>query len=321
MLMKTWWVNEAGELTIIDHPLPSYQSGQALVKVKAFGLNRADIAQIKGVYPPPAGVTDILGLELAGEIVAVSDNAEFKCGDQVFGLVQGGAYAEYVTMELPLINKIPEGLTAVDAAALPEAWLTVLLNFHHLTQIQAGQRVLIHAGASGIGSTAITYAKSRQAYVIATSRSAHKLKFMQQLGADEVYLPTELMAESKRIQQQGGIDVILDPVGAETLALNQFLLNHEGILIIVSMLSGKNASLDLGQLLTKRQRILGSTLRNQPLTIRSNINQLFKQLIPLFIQGQLPIIIDKTFSYQDVPKALNYMAQNKNCGKIVITHT
>lgn len=318
--MKAWIV-EAEQMVYQDVPMPVCKENQLLVKVHAFGLNRADSVQRQGGYPAPAGVTDILGLEVAGEVVSSFDGSGFKMGERVFGLVQGGAYGEYVVMDVPMVNRLPENLTMIQAASLPEAWLTVLLNLNKVGNIQAEQRVLLHAGASGVGAAAIAYAKLCGAYVIATSRSVHKLEFIKKMDADEAILAEDLTTQIDQIKANGGIDLILDPVGAATLETNQKLLNTDGKLIIIGMMSGAKTMINLGTLLVKRQQILGSTLRSQSLGVRTEINQLFINLMPHFISQRLPIPINKVFTYAMLPEALAYLEDNHNIGKIVVSHS
>lgn len=317
--MKAWIV-EAGKMVLQEVPMPVCKENQLLVKVHAFGLNRADLSQKQGSYPAPAGVTDILGLEIAGEVVETFDGSDFTVGSRVFGLVQGGAYGEYVAIDAPMVNKLPENISMVQAASLPEAWLTVLLNLNRLGNLQAGQRILLHAGASGVGAAAIAYAKLCGAYVIGTSRSAHKLEFMKKMGADEAILADDLDSQVERIKINGGIDLILDPVGASTFETNQKLLNTDGKLVIIGIMSGAKTTINLGALLMKRQQILGSTLRSLPLEVRAEVNQIFSSLVPHFISGKLAMPVDKVFTYERLPEALAYLENSHNSGKIVVSH-
>ncbi|MBP6116205.1 MAG: NAD(P)H-quinone oxidoreductase [Neisseriaceae bacterium] len=316
--MQAWLVHNQ-ELVLGKADTPQPQGRELLVRVQAFGLNRADLAQKEGRYPAPADASPILGLEMAGTVVQVPADSRFKVDDAVFGLVAGGAYAEYVVIDESMALPLPQNFSMAQAAALPEAWLTVLLNLKHLGQIQAGHRVLIHAGASGVGSTAIQYAKHCGAYVLATTRSAHKLAYLTAQGVDEAWLADDWCQQTDALKADGGVDFILDPVGASYFEANQKILNLDGKMVFIGIMGGHKTPLNLGALLMKRQQIIGSTLRSQPLSVKQRLNQDFTSLISAIEAGTLTTHIDQIYTWADTPKALEDLAQNRNSGKLIVT--
>ncbi|TWP29291.1 NAD(P)H-quinone oxidoreductase [Apibacter muscae] len=226
-----------------------------LIKIKAFGLNRADLGQIYGNYPPPEGITSILGMEFSGVVINSFKGCIFQSGDRVMRLVSGGAYAEYIYVSEDEIINIPDSLSFIQAASLPEACCTVLLNLKLIENIQKGQRVLLHSATGSVGSVAIQYAKYCGCYVVATTRSAEKLDYLRDQGTDITFLLSELGNSCKKIINERGIDLVLDPVGKNTFEFDQKVLNKDGIIIIIGIMSGKEINLDLGTLLIKRQKL------------------------------------------------------------------
>ncbi|WP_373974782.1 NAD(P)H-quinone oxidoreductase [Chitinibacter sp. SCUT-21] len=321
------FIAQQGQLALVEHPMPSPAAGQLLVKVAAAGVNRADLIQVAGKYPPPPGESEILGLEIAGEVVALGEGvSDFRLGDKVFGLVAGGAYAEYCLLDQSLSILQPNTLDDLSAASLPEAWLTAWLNLVELGGLRlngssAGQRVLIHAGASGVGAAAIQLAKACGAWVAATSSSPAKLDFIRALGADLVinYREQDFAAE---VKAAGGADLILDTVGGQYLAGNQRCLNQDGQMIVIGLLGGVEAQLNLGLLLVKRQRISGSTLRSLPLARKAALTlALRSEVLPRIAMGEFNITLDRHFAFADAPAAHDYLAQNRNLGKVVLQFT
>ena len=311
--------SNTNQLNLIDAPIPQPAAGQLLIKVAAAGVNRADLMQAVGKYPPPAGESDILGLEMAGEVMALGEGAGgFKLGDFVLGLVAGGAYAEYCLVDQSLACLQPNTLSFAAAASLPEVWLTAWLNLMDIGQLQAGQRVLIHAGASGVGAAAIQLAKSVGAWVAVTTSTPEKQAFCRDLGADLVidYRAQDFATE---IKAAGGVDLILDTVGGDYLVGNQRCLNADGLIIVIGLLRGIEAQLNLGLMLVKRQRIQGSTLRSQPLVKKAQLTQAFRtEILPRLASGEFKVTVDRTFPIEQAQAAHQYLAANRNLGKVVL---
>jgi len=307
-------------LHIGEAPLPRRQAGQLLVKVMAAGVNRADIVQREGRYPPPPGASSILGLEVAGVVVEADANSRFQEGDAVFGLIAGGAYAEYAVLDEPLAIVKPDALSWVEAASLPEVWMTAWLNLVQVGRLKTGQNILIHAGASGVGATAIQLAGWLGAQAFASAGSADKLTFCRQLGARQVFNYKELPAFAAKIKDWGGVDMILDPVGASYLAENMASLNQDGKLVNIGLMGGGKAEVNLGLLLVKRLSLIGSTLRSQPLQVKASLARaLEQQVLPAILHGQLKFTLDSSFPWQQVADAHAHMEANANLGKVVLT--
>ena len=307
------------QLALIEHPIPQPAAGQLLIKVAAAGVNRADLMQALGKYPPPAGESEILGLEVSGTIAALGDGVTaWQVGDAVLALVGGGAYAEYCLVDQSLCCLQPDTLSHAEAASLPEVWMTAWLNLIDIGQLRAGQRVLIHAGASGVGAAAIQLAKSVGAWVAVTTSTPEKQAFCRELGADLVidYRAQDFATE---IKAAGGVDLILDTVGGDYLAGNQRCLNSDGLIIVIGLLGGIEAQLNLGLMLVKRQRIQGSALRSQPLAVKANLTQALRnQILPRIASGEFKVTLDRTFAMADAQAAHDYVAANRNSGKVVL---
>lgn len=319
------FIAEQGRLVQSEHSIPHPVATQLLVKVAAAGVNRADLVQASGKYPPPPGESEILGLEIAGEVVALGEGvSEFAIGDKVFGLVAGGAYAEYCLLDQSLTCLQGNTLNAADAASLPEAWMTAWLNLIEIGQLQlngnsAGRRVLIHAGASGVGAAAIQLAKACGAWVAVTTSSPEKQAFCRALGADLVidYRAQDFATE---VKAAGGADLILDTVGASYLASNQRCLNLDGQMIVIGLLGGAEAQLNVGLLLVKRQRIIGSTLRSLPIARKAALTEALRsQVLPRIECGEFKVSLDRCFALGEAAAAHDYLASNRNLGKVVLT--
>lgn len=299
---------------------PQRQSGQLLVQVMAAGVNRADIVQRSGHYPPPPGASSILGLEVAGVVIEADADSRFQEGDAVFGLIVGGGYAEYAVLDEALAIAKPDAMSWVEAASLPEVWMTAWLNLVQVGQLQAGQNILIHAGASGVGATAIQLARWLGAHPFASAGSADKLAFCQRLGAEQVFNYKELPAFSAKVKEWGGVDVILDPIGASYLAENMASLKQDGRLVNIGLMGGNKAELNLGLLLVKRLSLIGSTLRSQPLAAKARLAQaLEREILPALLAGQLQLTLDSSYPWQQAADAHAHMEANANLGKVVLT--
>jgi NADPH:quinone reductase len=299
--------------TLAEGPAPTPAADEVLVRVAASGVNRADLSQIAGRYPPPPGEPEIPGLELAGTVEGTDD--------KVMALVAGGAHAEYATVPRGQLMPSPRRFALGEAAAIPEAFLTAFLNLVVEGNLASGGAALIHAGASGVGLAAIQTAKLLGAKAAATTRTAAKRPALEAAGADlAIDTSTESFADViENAWGKNAIDVVLDPVGAQTLAGNLRVLAVEGRIVILSTLSGAKAELDLSALMGKRGRVIGSMLRSRPRAEKAELIARFrKEILPVFDEGRLLITIDSAFPPQRAAEAFARMRRNENVGKIVI---
>jgi putative PIG3 family NAD(P)H quinone oxidoreductase len=302
--------------TLAETARPVPAPGEVLVKVAASGLNRADLHQIAGRYPPPPGEPEILGLELSGTIEG--------SGRRVCALVAGGAHAEYAAVPEGQLLAVPDSVALADAAAIPEAYLTAYLNLVLEGGLERGGRALVHAGASGVGLAAIRTAKFLGASVAATTRTASKLEALRAAGADLV-IDTRAGSFTEAIESAWGPDavhVVLDPVGAETLGADLAVLAPGGCIVVLATMSGAKTELDLALLMRKRARLIGSTLRSRPRPEKARIVARFlADMLPGFEAGTLVPDVDSRFPPQRAAEAFERMRQNRNVGKILIDWT
>ncbi len=315
---------DATQLHIADWETPVPQPDEILIKVAATALNRADILQREGKYPPPEGASPILGLEVSGEVAGTGRQVtRWKEGDRVFGLLPGGGYAEYAVMHEDMAMPVPEAFNLTEAAAIPEVFLTAYQALQWLAHLQAGERVLIHAGGSGVGTAAIQLARHMQASQILVTASAAKHAVCLTLGASQaIDYHTEGFREAvSRYTDGKGVDVIVDFVGGSYFEKNIQSLCTDGRLLLLATLSGgKVPGFDLRQLLQKRIQLTASTLRSRSRDYQINLTQDFARFaLPLFQTGGLKPVIDRTFDWQEVQAAHRYMESNQNTGKIVLT--
>jgi putative PIG3 family NAD(P)H quinone oxidoreductase len=311
------------QLTLAARPIPAPGPGQVLVRVAAAGVNRPDVMQRQGRYPPPPGASDIPGLEIAGEIAALAPGVtSFRVGDEVTALLAGGGYAEYAVADAPLCLPVPPGLSLVQAAALPETYFTVWTNLFDRGRCKAGDQVLIHGGTSGIGTTAIQLAAALGARVFATAGSEEKARACERLGAVRgINYRTEDFVEVIRGQTGGkGVDVILDMVGGDYLDRNLQAAAIEGRLVIISMLGGARAELKLATLLMKRLTVTGSTLRSRSVAEKAVVAAAVRAHVwPLLAAGRARPVIYATFPLAEAPAAHALMESSNHIGKIVLT--
>ncbi|MEN7429246.1 NAD(P)H-quinone oxidoreductase [Chromobacterium sp. TRC.1.1.SA] len=299
---------------------PRAAPGKLLVRVMAAGVNRADLMQREGRYPPPPGASPLMGLEVAGVVEEVVGDSAFQPGDAVFGLVDGGGYAEYVLLDEPLAIAKPDQLSWVEAASLPEAWMTAWFNLVVKAGLKAGERALIHAGASGVGVAAIQLARFLGAEAFASAGSTEKLAFCRELGASQVFNYHETPAFAAQVREWGGADAVLDPVGASHLAENLQALNPDGRLVNIGLMGGVKAELDFGRLLMKRISLIGSTLRPQPIKVKAELAAALRDLIlPALLEGRARAVVDSSYPWTQVRDAHAYVADNRNLGKVVLT--
>nr|WP_176426024.1 NAD(P)H-quinone oxidoreductase [Chromobacterium sp. ASV5] len=306
-------------LRLAECEQPSRRAGQLLVRVMASGVNRADLAQRAGSYPPPPGASPLLGLEVAGWVEEADADSRFQPGDAVFGLVEGGGYAEYALLEEALAIAKPDALSWVEAASLPEAWMTAWFNLVEKAGLAAGETALIHAGASGVGAAAIQLSGLLGARALATAGSEDKLAYCREMGAAAAfnYKRQDFAAEVKAL---GGADVVLDPVGAAYLDANVSALRPDGRLVCIGLLGGARADFNLGALLMKRIAILGSTLRPQPLAVKGRLARALEEtILPALLDGRLRLSVDCSFPLAQVEDAHRYVEENRNLGKVVLT--
>jgi len=309
-----------------QRPLPQPGSGEVLIRVAASGVNRPDVVQRKGHYAPPPGASDLPGLEVAGDIVA-GDAAALHAvglhvGDSVCALLAGGGYAQYCVAPVAQCLPIPRGLSAIEAAALPETFFTVWSNVFDRGCLQAGETLLVHGGSSGIGVTAIQLAVARGARVIATAGSAAKCADCLALGAQHAidYKSADFVEEVRRVTEGRGVDVILDMVAGPYVARELPLLAEDGRLLIIAVQGGTRAEFDASLVLRRRLVITGSTLRPRPVAFKAAIAQaLRREVWPLLENGRIRVPIHSTFAAQDAARAHALMESSQHSGKIVLT--
>ncbi|WP_085524312.1 NAD(P)H-quinone oxidoreductase [Tuberibacillus sp. Marseille-P3662] len=315
--------DEFKQLYIGDTEQPTISASDLLVKVKATALNRADLMQKQGNYPPPKGASPILGLEMSGVIEETGENVQgWRKGDRVFGLLPGGGYAEYVTIPADMAMPIPDSLSFEEAAAIPEVFLTAYLNMFQLGGLGKNQSVLIHAGASGVGTAAIQLAREAGARSIVTAGTDEKRDFCLSLGAETAidYKAGPFESKVKEATHGTGVNLILDFIGAPYWEQNIRSLGVDGRLVLIGVMGGAKVSdVDLSQLLFKRIQVIGTALRSRTVEQKIDLTRRFSEFaLPLFNQGRLQPVIDSVWSWKEVNEAHQYMEQNKNAGKIVL---
>lgn len=301
--------------------IPTAQAEEVLVKVHAFGINRPDILQRQGLYPMPKDVTPVPGLEVAGEIVAVGTAVtQFKVGDKVCGLTNGGGYAEYCVVPASQTLVIPEGVSFTQAAAIPETFFTVWANVFQMGQAKAGETVLVHGGSSGIGTTALMLCKALGIQTFATVGSDDKIQAIAHLTTGINYKTQDFEQVINEKTDNAGVDIILDMVGAPYLERNLNLLCRDGRLVYIAFLGGAKAKeVKLGQIMMKRLTITGSTMRARTTAEKAEIAQgLQQQVAPFWAKGECLPMIYKTFNFDQIVDAHIAMDTGEHIGKIVV---
>ncbi|MEB3045365.1 NAD(P)H-quinone oxidoreductase [Rhizobium mulingense] len=310
-------------MTIGRRPLPVPEEGQVLVRAEAIGVNRPDIAQRQGSYPPPKDASPILGLELSGEIVGVGPGVtDHAVGDKVCGLANGGAYAEYCLLPAGQILPFPKGFDAVKAAALPETFFTVWANLFQMAGLTEGETVLIHGGTSGIGTTAIQLARAFGAEVYATAGSREKCEACERLGAKRaINYRSEDFAAVIKAETGQGVDIILDMIGAAYFERNLASLAKDGCLSIIAFLGGAVAEkVNLSPIMVKRLTVTGSTMRPRTAEEKRAIrDDLLAEVWPLLEAGAVAPVIHKLFAFEDIVAAHRLMEEGSHIGKVVLT--
>lgn len=299
----------------IERPTPG--PGQILIKVEAAGVNRPDLVQRIGAYPPPPGAPDTLGLEVAGEVVVPA--GRWKAGDKVCALLGGGGYAQYAVCDARHALPIPQGLSALEAAALPETVFTVFANVFEHGGLKAGETLMVHGATSGIGTTAIQMAKAAGARVIATGRGADKAAEAKRLGAD---ISVDVTAEdfAQVAKAAGGVDVILDMVGGDYFAKGLDVLKIGGRIVFIAALGGGEVALPIFKIMQKRAIVTGSTLRPRDADEKARLAAEVEKVVwPWIAQGKLRPLVDKTFPLEDAAGAHAFLEGGAHVGKVMLT--
>lgn len=309
-------------LTLSELPIPVPNDFQVLIEVKAAGINRPDLMQRQGLYPPPAGASPILGLEVAGIVVETGAKVTgFKSGDAVCALLTGGGYAEYCLASEVCCLPMPIGFSFAEAAALPETFFTVWSNVFERGRLASGERLLVHGGGSGIGTTAIQLAKAFGHTIYVTAGSEEKCRRCLDLGADATinYRQQDFVEIIQKLTRNRGVDVILDMIGGDYLPRNLKCLAVEGRLVQIAIQNGAKSEVNLWHIMLKRQTITGSTLRGREDDFKASIAlQLREKVWPLLEAGKLKPSLDSVFPLANAEQAHARMASNQHFGKIVL---
>lgn len=303
-----------------EHDDPgSPASGEVLIDVAWAGMNRADLMQRAGAYPPPNGASSILGLEVSGVVRELGDGVTgLTPGDEVCALLTGGGYAELVRVPAVQVLPIPDGVPLRDAAGLPEVFATAWLNLYREAALKAGERILLHAGASGVGTAVVQLARVMGNPVFVTVGSDDKIEACRALGADAGWNRHE-GSFVDAVRDWGGVDMVLDPVGGDYIRQDQSVLNPDGRIVVIGLMGGREADVDLGYLLVKRQRLIGSTLRSQPVSVKGEVMRaLHEHVWPRLSSGGIRPVIDCTFPVTRAGEAMTYLQANDSTGKVLL---
>ncbi len=313
---------EWNDLGLEKVEIPALKDGEALVQVEACSVNRADLLQRRGLYPPPPGATEVLGLDFAGFVVKWPPSSAIKTSDRVFGIVAGGGYARYVAVAADHLVPIPENLSFTEAAAAAEVFFTAYYNLFVQAGIKAGDTVLLHGGGSGVGTAAIQLCSSTGATVIITAGSEDKVKRALDLGASAGinYKEEDFAARVLDITGGAGVDIIFDWIGASYLPRHFQILKTRGRLVIVGLMGGSSVEINLAPVVAKRLKIIGSVLRSQSGEEKAEIARGFiETVLPLLESGRVKPIIDRIFPISEVEDAHKYLSKGEHFGKIVLT--
>ena len=323
--MRAIEIKEPGEsevLVVGERTVPSVGADDVLIRVAAAGVNRADVMQRRGNYPPPPGASDVLGLEVSGTIAAVGDAvSSWRVGDAVCALLAGGGYADYCAVPAPLCLPVPAGIEVVDAAALPEVVLTVWTNVFERGGLVAGETLLVHGGSSGIGTMAIQLAGAFGSRVFVTAGSAEKCAACEALGAERAlnYREVDFVEAARAAAGDGGVDGILDMVGQDYLQRNLELLNLDGRLVIIALMSGAQAEINLATLMRRRLFVTGSTLRARTVEQKTAVVDAVRGRVwPLFDTGRLRPVIHQRFPLSQAADAHRLMEASTHIGKLLL---
>lgn len=324
--MKVVEITQAGGPEVLvpaERPMPEPKENEVLLKVIAAGVNRPDVLQRAGNYPPPAGASDIPGLEVVGEIVDGNlGNSGFAKGDKVCALITGGGYAQYCVAPVDQCLPIPEGLSDIEAAGLPETYFTVWSNVFDRGRLAEGESLLVHGGASGIGTTAIQLAVAMGNPVYATAGSNERVQAVEKLGAAKGinYKTQDFVEEIRALTDGKGVDVILDMVAGDYINRDLKCLADDGRIVIIALLGGVKGTLDFGQILRRRLTVTGSTLRPRSVAFKAQVaRSLRKHVWPLLESGKIKPIVHATFPLEEAAKAHAMMEAGEQIGKIILT--
>ncbi|AMB78943.1 NAD(P)H-quinone oxidoreductase [Pseudomonas sp. Lz4W] len=305
-----------GQVKWVEEPSPTCDVGQIRIRVAAAGLNRADLLQSAGMYPPPPGASQFLGLECSGVVSEVGPGSSWQVGDRVCALLAGGGMAQEVVVDARHALPVPEGLSLAQAAALPEVYSTAWLNLFQLAGLKPGEKVLLHAGASGVGSAAIQLCKAFGSPCWVSVGSAERLAYCEALGAQGGVLRADGLEGLKAF---GPFDVVLDPVGANYAESNLKLLALDGRWVLIGLMGGRKAELDLALVLGKRIQLLGSTLRTRDDQFKADLlSDLNQQVWPLFSEGRLSPQLARAYPMEEAQQAYAELASNQVSGKLVV---
>ena len=309
-------------ISIAQGPMPTAAADELLIKVSAAGLNRADLLQRKGLYPPPEDASPIMGLEVAGEVLAVgSEVSGWQPGDRVCALTHGGGYADYTVAPAGQCLPIPADFSMEEAAALPEALLTVWHNLFQRCRLQAGEKVLIHGGASGIGTLGITLCKALGASVYTTAGSDEKCRALEAMGAQRAvnYKTEDFEAVLEELGLKNRIDVILDIAGGDFIQKNINVAAPEGRIVYIAFIRGARAEVNFGPMLMKRLTLTGSTLRAQTFAQKAvMVEEILERVYPHLENGSVRPVVDRVFPLAEAEQAQDYMASGQHMGKIIL---
>ncbi|MCH4869036.1 NAD(P)H-quinone oxidoreductase [Pseudomonas paraversuta] len=305
-----------GQVKWVEEPSPTCDVGQIRIRVAAAGLNRADLLQSAGMYPPPPGASQFLGLECSGVVSEVGPGSSWQVGDRVCALLAGGGMAQEVVVDARHALPVPDGLSLAQAAALPEVYSTAWLNLFQLAGLKPGEKVLLHAGASGVGSAAIQLCKAFGSPCWVSVGSAERLAYCEALGAQGGVLRADGLEGLKAF---GPFDVVLDPVGANYAESNLKLLALDGRWVLIGLMGGRKAELDLALVLGKRIQLLGSTLRTRDDQFKADLlSDLNQQVWPLFSEGRLSPQLARAYPMEEAQQAYAELASNQVSGKLVV---
>ena len=318
--MKAIIVSENKELIWADSEKPEILDNEVLIKIKATAVNRADVVQKNGFYPPPLGASEILGLECSGIIEAIGKNVKKrKVGEQVCALLAGGGYAQYASCPEEQAIPTPEGISLTNSASLPEVFATCWLNLFHEANMQENDIVLLHAGASGIGTAAIQLCNLFDCKSFVTASTHEKISYCIKLGAENGSLRSNKPFDDVKNWAPNGVDIILDPVGGSYFQDNLNVLSIEGRLLLIGLMGGTKSEINLGQVLMKRQKIIGSTIRARSSIVKGKVmNDLLEKVWPHFKSKKIKPIIYKTMSIENANQAHEIMEKDENIGKLVL---